>query len=689
MSEFTYKAYISYSHRDERWAKWLHRAIESYRVPRKLVGTETDAGLVPARVKPVFRDRDDLSSATDLAVTVKQALNQSENLIVVCSPSAAASRWVNEEIREFIRLGREKRIYCIIVDGEAVADGSVSACLPGALAEAGLNEPLAADIRKWADGKHLARLKLVAGMLGLPLDKLRQRDLQRRQRTWALAALASIALVAIMITAITARISAQQRRDSGESLVAYKLTELRTMLKVANDPAELMGLAQWDSDTLAELIAAAGSGDNAFTDSAMVLREKGQALWRAGAFKEAMVSFQQSWVLLAEEFRLNRDDPLAFFEIGQADYWIGRVHQDQGDLESAEEAFMSYAEITRQLILMQPENAEWVLEMSYALTNLGGLEQARAENNPDRTLQFMQSALEYNQIALVLDPKNNTYRSELSQSHINLADAQRNVCDLDGAQQTLSESIALESALLQDDQQNAKRRRYLAHTLNGYANVRNQQGYVGESLEHLYKSLKLAEADSVQGSNSMSLLRINLRRKLFIARLLAMQGKIDEARNFLGPADSDWKSFRKNQKPGDTRMTLIFLDYVQFRSFLAQASGDLQSAEQLLLSALNGLEGVLSDIPGHRRAGNTLALATFQYWELKQELPEATYLSLLPEYSIGSGSVRACRDADAAMRKAIMLGDLKQASEFTAYLQNHGYRETFFLRICKAYNVCD
>jgi hypothetical protein len=62
MAEFRYKAFISYCHKDEAWAKWLHRALESYRVPRKLVGKQTSAGEVAARIRPVFRDRDDLSS---------------------------------------------------------------------------------------------------------------------------------------------------------------------------------------------------------------------------------------------------------------------------------------------------------------------------------------------------------------------------------------------------------------------------------------------------------------------------------------------------------------------------------------------------------------------------------------------------------------------------------------------------
>ena len=210
--KYKYKAYISYSHCDESWAKWLHRALESYRVPRKLVGSTAGEGKVPARIRPVFRDRDDLSSASDLGGTVKRALTDSENMIVVCSPDSAASFWVNEEIRQFASLGRVNRVFCVIVDGQPSGVGVASTCFPAALTEIGLQEPLAADVRRWADGKHLSKLKLVAGMLGLPLDQLRRRDLQKRQREWALAAVASVVIAAMLVTAITARIAAQQRR---------------------------------------------------------------------------------------------------------------------------------------------------------------------------------------------------------------------------------------------------------------------------------------------------------------------------------------------------------------------------------------------------------------------------------------------------------------------------------------------
>src|SRR5262249_5363291 len=93
-TRYKYWAFISYSHHDQSWAEWLHRVIETYRVPKRLVGRESMNGPVPKRLYPVFRDRDELPASADLNERVTTALAQSYYLIVICSPRSAVSRWV-------------------------------------------------------------------------------------------------------------------------------------------------------------------------------------------------------------------------------------------------------------------------------------------------------------------------------------------------------------------------------------------------------------------------------------------------------------------------------------------------------------------------------------------------------------------------------------------------------------------
>ena len=140
------------------------------------------AGVVPKRVAPVFRDRHQLAAADDLGAEIKAALTASQFLVVLCSPDAARSRWVNAEIEAFKRTRPEGCVLAAIASGEPFASDMPGRedeeCFPPALRQkfsrgrsSGKRaEPLAADFREAAEGKRLAFLKLVAGMLGVGLE---------------------------------------------------------------------------------------------------------------------------------------------------------------------------------------------------------------------------------------------------------------------------------------------------------------------------------------------------------------------------------------------------------------------------------------------------------------------------------------------------------------------------------------
>jgi tetratricopeptide (TPR) repeat protein len=246
-----YAAFISYSHHDRRWAEWLHRAIEAYRPPKGLAAVD-GPGESPAALKPVFLDRAELPSSSDLAGTVRAALEESAALIVICSAAAAQSRWVNEEVRAFKALGRGSRIFCLVVEGEPVT----GECFPpalryevqdGTVTDKPAGEPLAADVRPGKDDRTSARLKIVAGLLGVPLDRLRQRELARRQRRLAVITAVSVAgcvaFGALAFAALRARTEAERQRLIAEqqALTARRTADFMKSLFAVADPSEARG----------------------------------------------------------------------------------------------------------------------------------------------------------------------------------------------------------------------------------------------------------------------------------------------------------------------------------------------------------------------------------------------------------------------------------------------------------------
>ncbi|MFP5329451.1 MAG: toll/interleukin-1 receptor domain-containing protein, partial [Alphaproteobacteria bacterium] len=102
-----YFAFLSYSHQDSVVADWLHGQLERFRVPSSLAGRLTQTGVIPKRLTPIFRDRHELAASADLATEIREALQASHCLIVLCSPAAARSKWTNAEIELFKKVHPE------------------------------------------------------------------------------------------------------------------------------------------------------------------------------------------------------------------------------------------------------------------------------------------------------------------------------------------------------------------------------------------------------------------------------------------------------------------------------------------------------------------------------------------------------------------------------------------------------
>ena len=397
-----YRAFISYSHADRAWADWLHKALETYRVPSRLVGTETAAGVIPRRLIPVFRDRDELASAADLGARVIDALQRADNLIVICSPRAAASRWVNEEVLAFKRLGGHGRIFCLIVDGEPNASdlpGHTSEeCFVPALryhigADGALSdrrtEPIAADARPGKDGKTNAKLKLIAGLLDVGFDTLKQREQHRRMRR--MAAATAVALVVTVVTtalaidalierhaAIIAQQAAVRRQKQAEDLVRFMLGDLYAKL---NQVGRLDIMQAVDDKAMAyfQSLPIADVTDRALAQRVKALQEIGATRETQGELTEALESYRSASVLAAELLRRAPTDVMRHAEYANSLTWIGMVYWYQGKLPQAAHNFRAAGRILRKAVSARPTDTQLVLQLTSALVNTGRVLEARGE----------------------------------------------------------------------------------------------------------------------------------------------------------------------------------------------------------------------------------------------------------------------------------------------------------------------
>ena len=204
---YTYFAFISFQNADAREAVRLQHAIESYRLPAVLCKQDSS---IPRRIKPLFCYLNDMHAGEELMQDLKQRMEQSRFLIVVCSPHSASSAYVNSGIDYFVSLGRRDSIIPVIVDGVPYSENPETECFPEALRRHFPKHPdplqdhsiLGVNIHEAGISRHKsysrAMLMVVARMLQLDYDGLLLRERQRRRKRTILWALFSL-LIAVVI----------------------------------------------------------------------------------------------------------------------------------------------------------------------------------------------------------------------------------------------------------------------------------------------------------------------------------------------------------------------------------------------------------------------------------------------------------------------------------------------------------
>jgi tetratricopeptide (TPR) repeat protein len=423
-----YFAFLSYSHNDSREADWLHQQLERFRVPSAISGKLTANGVIPKRLTPIFRDRHDLAAGDDLSEEIQIGLAASRALIVLCSPSAAKSKWVDAEIDAFKRLHPDGCIVAAVVGGEPLASGirgrEQEECFPPALLQkynrhgkptGQKAEPLAADLRDGKGGRRIGFLKIVAGILGVGLDDLVQRDHLRRQRRLAVITGASLIgmliAIALAVTAIRARDAARDQRRQAEGLIGYMLGDLKDKLDPIGRLDILDGLGSRVLDYYRR------QNPKTLSDQGLIQRSRalsllGQVAYARGNADAATALYREALAGTAEAVERSPNDPNRLFDQAQNVFWIGEIARKRGQFQPAEAAYDQYKALADRMVAIAPDNLRWRMEMAYANENLG-IAYFDERRFAEATRQF-QSAQTPMQSAASIDSGNATYQAELS-----------------------------------------------------------------------------------------------------------------------------------------------------------------------------------------------------------------------------------------------------------------------------------
>ena len=421
---YKYAAFISYAHADEAVAKRLHNALETYPLPKDMRrwNNKDDNR---SRLSPIFRDVAELTAHHSLTEKIREAVKTSRFLILLCSPAAKNSHWVNEEIKLFREIHGEAAILAVIVKGKP------GTAFPAALTEGG-REPLAADMTS-KEGFKFGVTQLAASMLGVGLDQLIRRDQKRRRLRTQLVSGTASALALVMgglaWTAIDARDDAQDALGKAETSRNAAEEMVEFMLKDFKD--ELVPLQKLDLfDSVAKQVAdyyddipIEDMDDDRTLRKARAFHVIGEVALRQGNYEQADLEFRRAFELSKTIYQKLPFNATAIYTHAQSEYWLGENHYDQSEFEASLPYKKIYMEMSKELLALDPDNNEWRMEAgwgidSYALNNL------RLEHFEQARQAWLDSNTYFEQV-LVLDPRHEYATASLANNYAGLSQVEK------------------------------------------------------------------------------------------------------------------------------------------------------------------------------------------------------------------------------------------------------------------------
>ncbi|MGN6058249.1 MAG: hypothetical protein ACTHOI_06660, partial [Sphingomicrobium sp.] len=295
-------------------------------------------------------------------------------------------------------------------------------------------EPLAADLREGKGGRRTGFLKIVAGMLGVGLDELVQRETVRRQRRLAWLAAASLGGMAVTstlaVTAIQARDSARDQRREAESLVAFMVGDLRAKLEPIGRLDALDGvgsrvLGYYSKQDTSQL------SDDALVQRSKALNLTAEVAFNRGNLDEAQELYRQAMAGTGEAVRRSPNDAKRLYEHAQNVFYVGEVARFAGHPRNAEAAYREYKRLADRMSALEPDNLKYRMEVLYADEDVGiSLYDQHRFAEAGRQFEGILGPMEK---LASLYPADATYRKEFANVLAWAADVQRSQGNLAGA----------------------------------------------------------------------------------------------------------------------------------------------------------------------------------------------------------------------------------------------------------------
>ena len=545
-----YRAFLSYAHADVKWARWLHSKIENFRIDKDLVGRGTPLGAIPARLRPVFRDREDFTGGQALIDATIAALDQSAALVVICSSIAATRPAVNEEVRLFRLRHPGRPIIPVIVDGsppdnfppalrfELDQDGRVT------------DRPvtiLGTDLRDNADGRSLGLSKVIAGLIGVGTDEIvrrAERAQRRSTRNW-IASLTAVILVFAGIAAwaeINRRLAGKRLQDAERNIGLAKEAANTLLFDVVATLRDTQGL---QVDTKSKIVGAVRSVFDTLSDKetadaqlsrnrTLLMYEIAEINAARGYLKEAKEILFNIWLIFSREARDNRGNAEAMLDAAIAGRRLGVMELALGNHKGAMTSFESALQDGASLRKTSPVT---VWGEHVALTHVEIARAHRLEGRFDQALRSLLAARDVVEQVANIGPLTNAHKAVIASIQLATGDVLFDKRDNAGALAAYTSALRGLEALAESQPGSVSIQEQLARANAGTCRIINAQGNAAGAVANCRAALdiswRLANADTE-----------DVPRQLTLAASFAALGRTLEAQGSLaGARDNYGKSF--------------------------------------------------------------------------------------------------------------------------------------------------
>jgi tetratricopeptide (TPR) repeat protein len=465
----------------------VQRALERYRLPADFARAQ---GL-ERKLGKVFRDREELATGQNLGDHLTKALDASENLIVICSGSATASPWVAKEIDYFKSLGKGDRIFCLLVEG-----GSENFPTPLLTDIEGRPlEPLAADPRETGDGKRLAKLKLISGLVNTNLDQLARREYAQRQRQMLAWGTAALAFILITGGLAGSAYFFEQQRAAEVARNVETATRLSSRIEEAYDYLDKTSL-QINAEIISEYLEDIDDSELTLEQTiaiASTLRTQGNAAYRLGNVDKAFADLERSRELYQRFAQENPKDIDAAIESAFADFYVASTYYYDGDYASALAPMRQYASDITSLYRRHPNHPGLLSESVHAPTGMVGLLSNLSTKFSKELEQATKSAIEAAEAAIRIAPDNFDIIDGFNMAMGHSADAYMKSCRVFNALPLRQRAVANARRALSLDPDNREYRDELANVLSAQGDSLMNSVRVYEGVDSYLEALAIYE----------------------------------------------------------------------------------------------------------------------------------------------------------------------------------------------------